>query len=82
MDPYTHTIIATLLVAGAYYAGRYLGGLVGFRLGYEDGSAEGGMKIIKILHEEGTFDQGDLEEALDRWIMRNREHYVNRGDKL
>ena len=82
MDPYTHTIIATLLIAGAYYIGRLLGGTVGFQLGYKDSSAEGVMKIIKILHEEGTFDQEDLEEALDRWIMKNREDYVNRGDKL
>lgn len=82
MDPITHTFIATILLAGAYYIGRLLGGQVGFRLGYQDGSAEGGMKIIKILHEEGTFDQEDLEDALDRWIMQNRENYVNRGDKL
>lgn len=82
MDPITHTFIATFLLAGAYYIGRLLGGQVGFRLGYQDGSAEGGMKIIKILHEEGTFDQEDLEDALDRWIMQNRENYVNRGDKL
>ena len=82
MDPLTHTLVATLLIAGAYYTGRALGGQVGFRLGYEDGSAEGGMKIIKILHDEGTFDQADLEDALDRWIMKHKEHYVNRGDKL
>lgn len=82
MDPITHTFIATILIAGAYYTGRFLGGQVGFQLGYQDGSAEGGMKIIKILHEEGTFDQSDLEDALDRWIMQNRENYVNRGDKL
>ena len=82
MDPLTHTLIATLLRAGAYYTGRLLGGQIGFRLGHEEGSAEGGMKIIKILHDEGTFNQDELEDALDRWIMRNRENYVNQGDKL
>ena len=82
MDPFTHTLIATLLLAGAYYTGRLLGGQIGFRLGHEEGSAEGGMKIIKILHDEGTFNQDELEDALDRWIMRNREKYVNQGDKL
>ena len=82
MDPFTHTLIATLLLAGAYDTGRLLGGQIGFRLGHEEGSAEGGMKIIKILHDEGTFNQDELEDALDRWIMRNREKYVNQGDKL
>ena len=82
MDPVTHTFIATFLLAGAYYAGRFLGGQVGFRLGYEDGSAEGGMKIIKILHDEGTFDQADLEDALDRWVTKHKENFVNQGDKL
>jgi len=82
LDPITHTVIATFLLAGAYYTGRLLGGTVGFRLGYEDGSSEAGLKMIRILSEEGTFDQQDLEDALDRWIQKHKEKMINQGDKL
>lgn len=53
MDPLLHTAIATGLLAGAYYVGRYLGWRNGVNVGYSVGVHRAKMEgELKALFEE------------------------------
>lgn len=53
MDPLIHTAIATGLLAGAYYVGRYLGWRNGVNIGYTVGVHRAKMEgELKALFED------------------------------
>ena len=53
MDPLLHTAIATGLLAGAYYVGRYLGWRNGVNVGYTVGVHRAKMEgELQALFEE------------------------------
>ena len=57
MDPFVHTAIATGIIAGSYYLGRYLGWRNGVNVGYTVGIHR--AKMDAELRQ--IFDQIDAE---------------------
>lgn len=67
MDPYLHTFIAVVMLAVAYYAGRWTGITTGYKLGYLEGGAKGAEHMLSIIEEEGTYKRSNIEAAIQRW---------------
>lgn len=67
MDPYLHTFIAVVMLAVAYYGGRWTGINSGYRFGYLEGAHKGADHLLSILEEEGTYKRSNLEASVERW---------------
>jgi hypothetical protein len=69
MDPMIHTLIATGLVAAAYYIGR----LLGIRKAYFVGKIDGAEDLIFLLDQEGTYKRENIVAAVARWTENTLE---------
>jgi len=69
MDPMIHTLIATGLLAAAYYIGR----LLGIRKAYYVGKLDGAEDLIFMLDQEGTYKRENIVAAVARWTQNTIE---------
>ena len=65
MDPYIHTLIATVVIALAYYLGRRGNSLEQRYMGAEN--------LLNILEAEGTYTRANLTAAVERWVEKRED---------